>query len=89
LELVTDLDRYLDILEITAQHYARKVVNLNSEAGVWTSHKGPANRGSAIKDTHTSSKKVVDEIEWFYQFIEVTPLWQDSKSLLYRMQLPL
>jgi len=46
-----------------------------------------------VKQVDSQERRInqllIQSVEWFYQFIEVTPLWQDSKSLLYRMQLPL
>jgi len=94
LELVANLDRYIDTLEIAARQYVAQTALFHRqraelETGRLTRDLLTEEQLTEILSQATSQYKVIQSKEWYYQYIEVTPLWQESKSLLYKVELPL
>ena len=94
LELVANLDRYIDTLELAARQYVAQIALFHRqraelEVGRLTRDLLSEDQLVEILSQATTQNKVIQSKEWFYQYIEVTPLWQDGKSLLYKVELPL
>ena len=92
--LMTDLDRYFDVLDLAAQHYLDQVTLFNRQrSGLERAHLTrallPEDQLEEILQKAAAQHKVVDALAWYYQFITVSPLWRKSDSLLYKIELPL
>ena len=92
--LLTDLDRYFDILDLAAQNYLDQVTLFNRQrSGLERKHLTRALLLEAqLKDIlqkAAAQHKVVDNLAWYYQFLTVAPLWRKSSSLFCKIELPL
>ena len=72
--LLTDLDRYFDILDLAAQHYLDQVKLFNRqrsglERGHLTRALLPEDHLTDILQKAAAQHKVVDNLAWYYQFI--------------------
>ena len=94
LELLTALDRYLDLLDLATRQYSDQVALYNRQrAGLEMGHLTrdlltPA-RLTEILAQASAVHQVVDNLEWYYSYLSVSPLWRKSDSLLYKVELPL
>jgi hypothetical protein len=94
LEIFTDLDRYMDVLDLAANHLMRQTALFHRqrsklETGRLSRDLLSESQLSEIISQATGRYKVIQELEWYYQFLTVTPLWQESNKLLYKIELPL
>ena len=94
LELLTAVDRHLDSLQMAVNTYLSQVTLFHRQrAELEMSHLTrdllPEQTLLAILKQAASHYKVIDAVEWFYQYLSVTPIWQDSNSLLYKVEIPL
>ena len=94
IELTTDLDRYLDILDLAADAYASQVELFHRQrAELELSHLtrdllSPTQLRDILQQAG-SSYSTIPQVEWYYQYLPVTPLWQPVGSLLYKVEIPL
>ena len=94
LNLVTSLDRYLDILTLAADHYQdQKHLFHQQRAGL---EQGQLTRTlltevqlKEILDRAALQHSVITQVAWYYSSLAVTPIWRDTESLVYRIELPL
>ena len=94
LRLMTELDRYLDVLDLAAHHYRDQLTLFNRqrsglELGHLTRDLLSEDQLTDILNQASTQQKVIDSTSWYYQFLTVTPLWRKTNSLLYRIELPL
>ena len=94
LEIITDLDRYIDVLDLAVDHYVRQTTLFHRqrselEMGRLTRDLLPEEQLREILSQATGRYKVIGEMEWYYQFLSVAPLWQNTDKLLYKIELPL
>ena len=94
LELLTALDRYMDILDLATRQYADQMSLYNRQrAGLELGHltRDLLTMGQLrdIINQAASAHQVVDNLEWYYSYVSVSPLWRKSDSLLYKIELPL
>jgi len=93
-ELITDLDRYLDTLDIAAAEYASQLTLFHRqrsdlELGQLTRDLLTQSQLEEILQQAASQHKVMSSIEWYYQYLTVTPIWHAAASLVYKVELPL
>jgi len=93
-EMVTDLDRYLDILDLAARDYDSQITLFHRqraelELGHLTRDLLSQPQLEEILAKAAAQHKVLSTIEWYYQFLAVTPIWHQSNALIYRIELPL
>ena len=94
IELTTDLDRYLDVLDLAADHLVR-------QTSLFHRQRSELEMGHLSRDLLSESQlteilaqasgrfQVISELEWYYQSLSVTPLWHSSNKLLYKIEIPL
>ena len=94
LELLTDLDRYLDVLDLATTQYKDQLSlfyrqRAELEIGRLTRDLLSQAQLTDILQEAAAHHKVIPSIEWYYQFLTVTPLWQSTGQLLYKVEIPL
>ena len=94
LELLTELDRYLDVLDLAADAYMSQVSLFHRQRseldlGQLSRDLLSPDQLSEILQQAASKFNTITELQWYYQFLKVTPLWQPVGGLLYRLELPL
>lgn len=95
IELLTSLDRHLDILDIATNQYMAQVTLFHRQ-------RAELELGHLTRDLLTPAQlkdilaqaagkfTTIPNTEWYYQSLMVTPLWRPSQSaLLYKIELPL
>lgn len=94
LELLTALDRYMDVLDLATRQYTAQVsLFARQRAGLEQGHLtrdllSPEQLTGIIRQASTSHQ-VIDDIEWYYSFLSVSPIWRKTNSLLYKIEIPL
>lgn len=95
IEVLTDLDRYLDTLSIATQQYTSQVElfrrqRAELELGHLTRDLLAPSQLNDILAQAAGEYHIVKNIEWYYQSLPVTPLWRETtKALIYKIELPL
>lgn len=94
LELNHELDKYLNILTIAANEYEAQLTMFHRqraelELGHLTRDLLPQEHLEEILLQASAHYKVLSSVEWSYQYLTVTPIWQQSDALIYRVELPL
>ena len=94
LELLTNLDRYMGILELTAEAYKDQLSMFHRqrtelEAGRLTRDLLQPSQLMDILKHATSGHSAVTDITWFYKFLTVSPITQPHGALIYILELPL
>ena len=94
LELTAALDHYLDIVQLSVDHYTAQVALFNRQKA--SLEQGHLSRDLLSPDQlqqilaqAATAHEVVDHIEWYYSYVSVTPLWRKAENLLYKVELPL
>ena len=95
IELLTSLDRHLDILDIATNQYTAQV-------SLFHRQRAELELGHLTRDLLTPAQlkdilaqaagkfSTISNTEWYYQSLMVTPLWRPSQSaLIYKIELPL
>ena len=94
-QLLVDLDRYIDVLTITVDSYILHVSlfkrqRLELTMGHLTRDLLQEQQLREILSQAAGKYNVIDQLQWYYQFITVTPLWDSqSNNLLYKFELPM
>lgn len=94
LELVSDLDRYMDTLDMATQNYAHQLTVFHQqraelEQGQLTRDLLSEDQLKEILRQASTTHQVIGNLEWYYQFLTVAPIWQDTAHLLYKVEIPL
>jgi len=94
IELLTDLDRYLDVLDMAADRYVAQVNLFRNqraeiELGHLTRHLLTESQLKDILQEASTNHQVSGKVEWHYQYLNVVPLSLDNGSLLYKIEIPL
>ena len=92
--LATDLDRFLDVLDLAADAYAAQVQlfhrqRANLELAHLTRDLLSPSQLRDIINQAASTHQTIPNLEWYYQYLSVTPLWQSTTALLYKLEIPL
>lgn len=90
----TNLDRYLDILELAASQYQEQVRLFEDQKsgldhGLLSRNLLTEDQLYEILQSAAAQHKVINDVSWYYRFLSVTPLWRKQSSLLYKIELPL
>ena len=95
LEVLTDLDRYIDTLSIATQQYLAQLElfrrqRAELETGRLTRDLlSPAQLNDILAQA-AGEYHLIKNVEWYYQSLFVTPLWSDTTAaLVYKIELPL
>ena len=94
LELLTTLDRYMDVLELATRQFTDQVALFNRQrSGLEQGHLSrdllTPDQLRDILDRAAAKHQVVDNIEWYYSYITVSPIWRKTDNLLYHIEIPL
>ena len=93
-ELMSNLDHYFDMLELTAEAYADQV-NLyhHQRSEIETSHltRDLLSPRQLQDILHQASSKhsVIGQLSWYYQYLTVTPMFAPQGALLYKLEVPI
>jgi hypothetical protein len=94
LEVVTDLDRYLDVMDLAVKQYVAQIALYNRQrtelaAGRLTRDLLPAEDLRDILRQAGTQHQVIMSIDWYYRYISVSPIGLSTGSLIYRIMIPL
>ena len=94
-KMLVDLDRYMDVLAITVDTHILHISlfkrqRMELSMGQLTRDLLQESQLREILSQAAGKYNIVENLQWYYQFIEVTPLWDaESNQLLYKFDLPL
>jgi hypothetical protein len=94
LELETHLDRYMDVLDLAVSQYVAQLSlydrqRREMEAGKFTRDLLPQKALEDILSQASNTHQVIGSLEWYYSYLSVSPLWQETGTLIYQVELPL
>jgi len=95
LEIQVEMERIISALEVAYQQYQDRV-------SLYHTHRASLEMGRLTEDLlppkvlmdvlHQAAQEgydYVSQIEWYYQYISVEPIWQEGQNLVYRVTIPL
>ena len=94
-QLLVDLDRYIDVLQITVESYILHISlfkhqQLELSMGQLTRDLLQESQLQEILSQAAGNHQVIQDLHWYYKFLSVTPLYDPkTKQLLYKFELPL
>ena len=94
-QMLVELDRYIEVLQITVDTHILhlslfKRQQLELSMGQLTRDLLQETQLQEIISQAAGNYNVINDLQWYYQFISVTPLIDpDSNQLLYKLELPL
>ena len=94
IELLADLDRYIDIMDMACDSYKAQVDLYRSQkaelqVGHLTRHLLSEEQLGEILDQAKTKHEVSGPVEWHYQYLKVKPLRLNNDELIYRIIIPL
>jgi hypothetical protein len=95
LEVRQEVDRILTALELISDAYRRQTdLHQAQRAALEVGHLTekllpPGVLEEILQQGISQGYQVVTQLEWYYQYLEVHPIWNDNGNLLYKVELPL
>jgi hypothetical protein len=95
LEILQQVDRILNALELVGElyHQERNLYH-DQRAALEVGHLTedllpPKVLEDILQQAISQGYHVITQLEWYYQTLEVKPIWSDNDNLLYRVKIPL
>jgi hypothetical protein len=94
IHLEVDLDRYMDVLQMAVDQYVDQMAlhrrqRRELESGTLSRALLKAEDLRDILDQASTKYQVINSLEWYYSFLSVVPLWQNTDSLVFTVEIPL
>jgi hypothetical protein len=94
IELLTDLDRFIDVIEVAVKQHVAQVQlyhkqRAEMEAGRLTRDLLPQHHLEEILAQASASHHTISSVEWYFQYLFILPMWQATGKLVYQVEIPL